>query len=99
MEVLSEMTLKDKKHLKKIKLAPVDTKPPAFLEVDEDMLEYVFQQEFVYEGTRRCKVDDMYNRDQGQKIFDAQLELLETVGFVNYSGYEFEYKTPPEPKE
>ena len=67
--------------------APID------LNIDDDMLEYVYNQTFILNGKETYKIDKyILNKAMQLKTINGLIALMRAVGFTPYSNYLLELK-------
>ena len=72
-----------------------DPHVPDLINITEDEESYIFDQHLVYQGKDRYKIDELWNMENAQNIYDSLISLLKSIGFENYMRYEIELKIPP----
>ena len=99
IEAVERMTVDEKlerfKETKRVMLSPDATGEPADLIVDEDMLDFAYEQKVLRQGREWVRLSEIYP-DKWKETYAANglIALMRAVGFTNYSNFTFEYKTP-----
>jgi len=93
--MLENLTIEEKaSQLEYIKLNPdQDSEPPIDLLIDDEMIEYVYDQKVMYQGKSEKSYEEInIEKWKEVRMVNGLISLLKSVGFTTYSNFTIEYK-------